>query len=132
VKVCKPKSRRGGAAATIIGFIIFLIAIATIANVLRNLLNPVVQSSDECGAAGATSVNVAGRSTVLSELRNSSFWAIVRASAQNTTQSLLHDTVLGYIDKDQEWRNWSLQYMPGAAEWVDGFGPYINAQLILL
>ena len=132
MKVCKPKSRRGGAAATIIGFIIFLIVIATIANVLRNLLNPVVQSSDECGAAGATSVNVAGRSTVLSELRNSSFWAIVRASAQNTTQSLLHDTVLGYIDKDQEWRKWSLQYVPGAAEWADGFGPYINAQLILL
>src|SRR2546425_6614467 len=83
-------------------------------------------------AGGATSMNVAGRSTVLSELHNSSFWAMVRESAQNTTQSLVHDTVLGYIDKDQEWRNWSLQYMPGVAKWADGFGPYINAQLILL
>ena len=132
MKVCEPKSRRGGAVATIIGAIIFLIVIASIANVLRNLLYPVFQSPNDCGAGGATSMNVAGRSAVLSELRNSSYWAMVRASAQNTTQSLLHDTVLGYIDKDQEWRNWSLQYMPGAAEWADGFGPYINAQLILL
>ncbi len=138
MKYSKRRSRRGGAVATFIGIFILLMVGLAIAHAVPGILSGLArdfigQDRGDCGTGGGTSVDAASKSAVLSELHNSSFWAMVRTSAENTTQNLLRDTVIGYMDKDQEWRNWSLQYMPGATRWADtGFGPYINAQVGLL
>lgn len=131
-------SRRGGAVATFIGIFILLMVALAIAHAVPGMLSGLArefigQDRGDCGTGGATGVDAASKSAVVSELHNSSFWVMVRASAENTTQHLVQDTIIGYMDKDQEWRNWSLQYMPGAAKWADtGFGPYIDAQVGLL
>lgn len=138
MKFRSPRSRRGGAVATFIDIFIVLMVALAIANSVLQLLSRVAldlvgQDRGDCGTGGATSVDTASKSAVLSELRNSTFTAMVKASTENTTRNLLQDTVMGYMDKEQEWRNWGLQYMPGAARWADtGFGPYIDAQVVLL
>ncbi len=84
----------------------------------RVALNFIGQDRGDCGTGGGTSVGAASKSAVLSELHNSTFMAMVRASAENTTQNLLRDTVMGYMDKEEAWTNWSLQHMPGAVRWA--------------
>ncbi len=138
MKIRNYRSRRGGAVATFIGIFILLMVGLAIAHSMIGLLsrvalNLVGQDRGDCGTGGATSEDVASKSAVLSELHNSTFMSMVRASAQNTTQNLLRDTVMGYMDKEEAWTNWSLQYMPGAARWANtGFGRYIDAQVTLL
>jgi hypothetical protein len=55
-------------------------------------------------------------SNATKDLADPEFRAMVQASAENTTIYLAHDTVVGYIDKVQEWRDIALPYMPGAPE----------------
>ncbi len=138
MRCSRHRSRRGGAVATFIGIFILLMVALAFARAVPGMLSGLArdfigQDRGDCGTGGAAGVDAASKATVLSELYKSSFWAMVRASAENTTQHLVHDSVVGYMDKDQEWRNWSLRYVPGAAKWADtGFGPYIDAQVTLL
>lgn len=71
-------------------------------------------------------------SNATNDLLDPDFRSMVQASAENTTVYLAHDTVVGYIDKTQEWKNLTLRYMQDAPEWVKtGFTEYISAQLVL-
>src|SRR2546426_6001903 len=51
-------------------------------------------------------------STTNRDLLNTSYWSLVGSSVKDTLGGLLSSTYLGFVNKSQEWRNWSLRDFP--------------------
>jgi hypothetical protein len=63
------------------------------------------------------------------ELRNSTFLSMVGTSYGTTITSLIPQTVVGYLQNSEMWKNWTLQNMVDPPSWINaGPIPALNQQ----
>ncbi len=137
MKFCKGRSRRGGAVATFIFFFILLMVILALAQaVLKHLSDipikslAIDQDQNDCGTGVLNTGDVKVKSAAISELSEPSFWALTLSDAKIAAQEFPKETVLGYLDKSQEMRNWVRTHMQDPPAWLDtGAGSVILAQI---
>jgi len=71
-----------------------------------------------------------GNNSAIADLTDSAYWKDVGASELQTYRQLLPQTVLGFFNSSQEWRDWALQNIPNAPIWVSvGLVPYSQGQV---
>jgi hypothetical protein len=78
-------------------------------------------------------ISVSSSSSPGQDLRNSTFWSLVGASYARNIATLLPQTVLGFVQGSEMWRNWTVQNLIDPPSWaVDGPVPALNQQFASL
>lgn len=79
------------------------------------------------------SVRISGTPAVDSDLLNSSYWRIVESQFAITINELIPQTILGFINSSEYWKQWAAQDLPSLPLWIDmGVEPYLDASTIQL
>jgi len=59
-----------------------------------------------------------GNDSAIADLSDPAYWLQIEASALRTEAQLVPQTVLGFFNSSQEWREWALQYIPEPPGWL--------------
>jgi len=59
-----------------------------------------------------------GNGSATSDFMDAAYWKEVSASEYQTYEQLIPQTVLGFFNSSQEWRDWALQYIPVPPSWL--------------
>jgi len=83
-------------------------------------LSPTPAVADDLSLAPLAELSLSsgnGSGASPTDLTNQSYWQQVRASELQTYEQLIPQTVLGFFNSSQEWRDWAYQYIPDPPGW---------------
>lgn len=101
------------------GILLAMLVIGTIVAV--NSQEEACQAQDQLldlSSLGSVSINP--DSSVASDLLQLSFWGEVYSSARTTYAEMLPQTILGFINSSQQWRDWLVSTEPATSSWLNG------------
>jgi hypothetical protein len=78
---------------------------------------PVVADDLSLAPLGGLSLTKGNGSTT-ADLSNLTFWQQVQASEYQTYEEIVPQTVMGFFNSSEEWRDWAQQYIPDSGSWL--------------
>src|SRR2546427_5728615 len=73
------------------------------------------------------------RSSATSDLLNETYWNSVKAAYGTSLLQVLPNTIIGFINSSNDWRNWAFRNIPSPPSWfTSGITLYMQEQLFVL
>ena len=105
----------------------FLVLVAAVALIHQGNLNCQAQEN-VLDLSQLNSISIGSNSSVASDLLDPSFWGEVNAATKQTFLQLAPQTVIGFLNSSQDWRDWLENNSANPPSWLhDGFIDQVNS-----
>lgn len=110
----------------------FLLVMAGVALIHVGALNCEAQES-AMGLSQLSTVEISGNSTASADLLSQAFWSEVEASSKQTFQQMIPQTIAGFLNSSQDWRDWLENESESPPPWLGlGLQPELNSEVLSL
>ncbi len=110
----------------------FLVVVAALALIHQGDLNCKAQEN-VLDLSQLNSISIGSNSSAASDLLDPSFWGEVNAATRQTFLQLAPQTVIGFLNGSQDWRDWLGNYSANPPPWLhDGFIDKVNSGVFQL
>jgi hypothetical protein len=78
-----------------------------------------------------STVEISGNSTASADLLSPTFWSGVEASSKETFQQVVPQTVAGFLNSSQDWRDWPENESQSPPSWLGlGLQPELDSEVL--